>query len=304
MSTTTGPRGRSVGSAARPTRRLPHHRSVTGPRARWFTVAAAVLALVASAAGLLLDDVYTGAPSTAETFRAYDLVTVVLVVPAFVVAGWAARRGSGHARLVVLSLLVYLVYSYGYYLFGTGFNDLFLLHAVVLATSLTALVLHLTTLDLAAFNGRVQAGSGMKGAAVVLGLLAAALGGMWVYFALDNALTGDVPAGSQLVETDTIVHLGIALDLTLLVPLYTAAAILLWRRTTWGLVLGVVAVVAGLLHQVSYIVAMPFQVAADIAGAVSYDPGEPVVVLAYLLAAVLLLRPTSTDRMRHPAGIR
>lgn len=287
MSTTTGPHGRSVGSAA-----------------RWFAVAAAVLALAASAAGLLLDDVYTGAASTAEMFRAYDLVTLLLVLPAFVVAGRAARRGPGQARLVVPSLLAYLVYSYGYYLFGTGFNDLFLLHAVVLATSVTALVLHLTTLDLAAFTGRVEAGSGMKGAAVVLGLLAAALGGMWVYFALDNAITGDVPDGSRLVETDTIVHLGIALDLTLLVPLYTAAAILLWRRTTWGFVLGVVAAVAGLLHQVDYIVAMPFQVAADIPGAVSYDPGEPVVVLAYLLAAVLLLRPTSTDRVHHQAGIR
>ncbi|MDI6909826.1 hypothetical protein [Nocardioides sp.] len=247
---------------------------------------------------------YTGAASTAQMFRAYDLVTVILVVPAFVVAGLTARRGPGRARLLVLSLLAYLVYGYGYYLFGTGFNDLFLLHAGVLATSVTALVLQLTTVDLAAFTDRVQAGSGMKGAAVVLGLLAAALGGMWVYFALDNAITGDVPDGSRLVETDTIVHLGIALDLTLLVPLYTAAAILLWRRTTWGFVLGVVAVVAGLLHQVGYIVAMPFQVAADIPGAVSYDPGEPVVVLAYLLAAVLLLRPTSTDRVRHPAGIR
>ena len=126
---------------------------------------------------------------------------------------------------------------------------------------------------------------------------------MWVYLALDNALTGDVPAGSQSVETDAIVHLGMALDLTLLVPLYAAAAILLWRRTTWGFVLGFIAVGAGLLHQVSYIVAMPFQVAADIPGAVSYDPGEPVIVLVYLLAAVLLLGPSTTGRTRRPSGI-
>jgi hypothetical protein len=257
---------------------------------RWVTATAAVLAAAASALGLLTDNVYAGAASTAEMLRAYDLVTLILVVPAFVVAFWAARRGSARAGLVVLSLVAYFVYTYAYYLFGSGFNDLFLLHAIVMATSVVALVLNLATLDVTAFADRARVGFGFRGAAAVLGVLAVALGGMWTYFAADNAFTGDVPAGSQLVETDTIVHLGMALDLTLLVPLYAAAALLLWRRTRWGFVLGVVAVLAGLLHQVSYIVAMPFQVAADIPGAVAVDPGEPFIVLVYLLGAVLLLR--------------
>jgi hypothetical protein len=44
-------------------------------------------------------------------------------------------------------------------------------------------------------------------------------------------LPGSAPAAP---ETDTVVHLGMALDLTLLVPLYAAAAVLLWRRAPWG----------------------------------------------------------------------
>ena len=35
--------------------------------------------------------------------------------------------------------------------------------------------------------------------------------------------------------------------------------------------------------------ALPFQVAADVPGAVAYDLGEPVVVMLYLTAMVLLL---------------
>jgi hypothetical protein len=97
----------------------------------------------------------------------------------------------------------------------------------------------------------------MKGVAVLIGLLAASLGGMWAHFAHHNALTGDVPAGSRSVETDTVVHLGMALDLTLLVPLYAGSAVLLWRRSPWGFVLGMIALLAGLLHQLSYMVAMP-----------------------------------------------
>jgi hypothetical protein len=263
-------------------------------RANLWTAAASLLALSAAVSGMLIDGVYTGATSTAEMLRGYDLVTAGAVVPALAVATWLTHRGSVRAQLGVASLVAYLVYTYAYYLFGTEFNDLFLLHTTVLATAVVALILHLTSIDTAGFTPR-HLGARVRGAAVVLGVLAAALGGMWAYFALDNALTGDVPTGSQLVETDTIVHLGMALDLTLLVPLYAAAALLLWRGAAWGYVLGVISLVAGLLHQLSYIVAMPFQVAADVPNAVAYDPGEPVIVLVYLLGAFLLLRRHEAD---------
>jgi hypothetical protein len=116
---------------------------------------------------------------------------------------------------------------------------------------------------------------------------------MWIYFAVNNAVTGNVPAGSQLVEADTIVHLGMALDLSLLVPLYAVAAVLLWRRAARGYVLAAVALGAGVLQQVSYVVAMPFQFTADVPEAVAYDRIEPVIVLLYLVATTLLLRGTS-----------
>jgi hypothetical protein len=260
----------------------------TGGRATLLTQLAAALALAASLAGLLIDSAYPGAASTAEMFRGYDLVTGVVVVPGLAVASHLARRGSIVAQLVSTSLLAYLVYTYAYYLFGTGFNDLFLLHVAVFGAGLVALVLCITSLDSSAVAHRFGDRARVRTIAGILGTLAVALGGMWIYFAVDNAVTGDVPAGSQLVETDTIVRLGMALDLTLLVPLYAVAAVLLWRRASWGYALAAVALVGGILHQVSYIVAMPFQVAADIPGAVSYDPLEPIIVLLYLIATALL----------------
>jgi hypothetical protein len=261
-----------------------------GRRANQLTWLVATLALAASVAGLLIDGIYTGPAATAQMFRGYDVVTAVVVVPSLAVASLLARRGSVPAQLVTTSLLAYLVYTYAYYLFGTGFNDLFLLHAAIFATGVCALVLTVTTIDPASVAERFGARTRVRPIAVILGALAVALGGMWAYFAVDNAVTGDVPAGSRLVETDTLVRLGMALDLTLLVPLYAVAAVLLWRREPWGYVLAAVAVFAGLLHQVTYLVAMPVQAAADIPGAVAYDPGEPVIVLLYVVAAALLLR--------------
>ncbi|HET6530021.1 MAG TPA: hypothetical protein VFH03_05325 [Actinoplanes sp.] len=267
-------------------------RDAIGRVATRLTGLAGALALAAALSGLFVDDLYVGDISTAAMFRGYDLITAVVVVPSLALALRSARRGSARARLVTSSLVAYLVYTYAYYLFGTGFNDLFLLHVAVFAAALWALVLGLIAIDVTSVAERFGSRRPVRAVAGILGALAVGLGGMWIYFAVNNAATGSVPAGSQLVETDTIVHLGMALDLSLLVPLYAAAAVLLWRRASWGCVLAAVAVVAGLLHQVSYVVAMPFQVAADVPDAVSYDPIEPVIVLLYLVATALLLRGT------------
>jgi len=284
MSLSTPDRRLPTGRGGMPPGRAAHGAAV---RLSWLLVA---LVTCAALTGLLLEGVYAGAASTAAMLRGYDLVTLLVVLPALVTTTRLVARGSVVAHLVTASLLAYLVYTYAYYLFGTGFNDLFLLHVAIFSTSLVALGRTLASLDLIALVARFDRGTKVRTAAGILGLLAAALGGMWICLAIDNAVTGDVPAGSRLVETPTIVHLGMALDLALLVPLYAASAVLLWRRQPWGLVLAGVAVLAGLLHQLSYLVAMPFQVAAEVPGAVAYDQGEPVIVLLYLTASVLLLR--------------
>jgi hypothetical protein len=255
------------------------------------TWAVAALALAASLAGLLFDGMYAGDAATVAMLRGFDLVTAVAVVPIMAVASRATRWGSTLGMLVRTSCVAYLVYTYAFYLFGTGFNDLFLVHVAVLAIGLCALILSVATIDAAEVADRMGAGrASVRSVAAILGALAVGLAAMWVYSAVDTIVTGDIPAGSALVETEATVHVGMALDLTLLVPLYTVAAVLLWRRAPWGFVLAAVALFAGILHQASYIVAMPFQVAADVSGAVSYDPAEPIIVLLYVVASTFLLR--------------
>jgi hypothetical protein len=291
---------RSAAADLRPQLPVAQSRHTIGTVATWLTWLAAALALAAALLGLLVDGLYTGDVSTAEMFRGYDLVTAVAVVPGLGVGLAFSRRGSVRAQLATIGLVAYLVYTYAYYLFGTGFNDLFLLHVAVFATALWALVLTFIGTDATSVAERFSSRTPVRAIAGILGALAVGLGGMWIYFAMNNAVTGNVPAGSQLVETDTIVHLGMALDLSLLVPFYAVAALLLWRRAAWGYVLAAAALVAGVLLQVSYIVAMPFQFTADVPEAVSYDSIEPVIVLVYVVATALLLRGT-TDASRQGA---
>jgi hypothetical protein len=175
-------------------------------------------------------------------------------------------------------------------------------HAAVFSGALAGLVLTLASLDPTAVAARLDRAPA-RAVAAVLGLLALALGGMWVAASVAYAVSGTIPAGSALVETDTVVHLGLVLDLTSLVPLYATAAALLWRRLPWGYVLAVLALVPGLLHQVGYVAALAAQSAAGVPGAMPFDPVEPVIVLLYAAATTaLFVRRRAPLDPGHPVG--
>jgi hypothetical protein len=281
----TAPHGRP-GSDTPRRRALAHER---------LAVVLAVAAMTAAALGLAVGGVYGPDPAATQMLRGFDAVTLVVIGPALLLAVRSERRRSTTGTLFTASLLAYLGYTYLYYLLGAGFTDLMLLHAPLLTTTLVALVLTLRDLPVPSLGDRAS-GGGARVAAGVLALLAVSLGAMWTYAVVAHAVDGTLPAGSSLVESGTMVHLGIVLDLSLLVPLYAAAAVLLWRRRAWGVVLGALALVAGTLHQVSYVVALLFQYAADVPGSVPMDPVEPVILLLFGTATVLLLL--------RPPGVR
>jgi hypothetical protein len=256
-----------------------------------------VFAFAASVAGLIVDGLYGEPASVASMLRGYDLVTLVVAVPTLGAALLAVWRGSVRAQLVWVGMLAALVYTYAYYLFGAGFNDAFLLHVAVFSGSLFALVLALSTLEVADIGARFSPRTPARWISGLLAVLAVGLGAMWVFYSLRFAVTGDVPTGSALVETDAIVHLGYALDLSVLVPAYALAAVLLWRRAAWGYVLAALLLVSGTIHQLDYLVALPFQAAADVPGATAFDPMEPVIALAFLLAAAALLAGVRRSRL-------
>jgi hypothetical protein len=83
-------------------------------------------------------------------------------------------------------------------------------------------------------------------------------------------LAGDVPTVCRLAGTATIVRLK---ALNLIVPVYAAAAVLLWRAA-WGHIVGGGSLDASVLRQVSCIVAMPFPDSRKHPRAVIYDPAN------------------------------
>jgi hypothetical protein len=147
----------------------------------------------------------------------------------------------------------------------------------VFSSALFALVLALSADDVSAIAARFSPRTPTRWICGFLAFLALGLGGMWVYYSLRFALTDELPAGSALVETNALVHL----DLSILVPAYALAALLLWRRAAWGYVLSAVVLISGAVHQVGYMVALPFQVNAGVPGATAFDPAEPLIAVAF-----------------------
>ena len=150
--------------------------------------------------------------------------------------GFVSRVGSADGWL---SALAYAVYNYAIYVFGSEFNDLFLVHVALFSLSVFALALALANLDVVTVAAGFRAGTPVRSVSVLLLLPAIGLGAMWVFYSLRFAFTGTAPEESLLVLPSASVHLGYVLDLALLVPGYALAGVLLWRRAPWGYVMAV-----------------------------------------------------------------
>lgn len=269
-------------------------------------LSATVVALLtaSSVAGLLIDGLYQESDAVVAMLRGYDLAALVTAAPLLAVTLVPSLRTSLRARLMTAGTLAFVVYDYAYYVFGTGFNDLFLLHVATFSTALFALILTLSSLDVAGLAPRFRSRTPVRTVATILGVLAASLAGLWISGSLAFAVNGTMPGdGNALVYPIEMTHLGYAMDLAFLVPAYAAAATLLWRRRPWGHVLGAVMLVAGAFTQVTYMAAMVFQSRADIAGAAAFDPFAPVLVTTYLIGAGLLLANLRDDRDDVPGVV-
>ena len=253
--------------------------------AYWLSGAIAVLMVVASAAGLLVDGLYRDGPWAREALRGGDVTTIAVAVPILVASMLLARRGSRAAQAVWLGALAYSLYNYAYYVFGAVFNDIFVLHIALFSLSIATLVLAVANIDVAAIAARFR---DVRGARLIGGFLAVVgtvLGGLWLFLAIRFAVTGELMAD---LPADGI-HLVFAIDTSLLVPALVIAGVLLWRRTARGFVFGTAMAVMGAVYQVNLLMAGLFQANADVPGTKAFPLEGIVLATGFALATLALL---------------
>jgi hypothetical protein len=256
------------------------------------------LMLVASAWGLIVDDLYRDGAWGREAFRGGDAITFLVAVPVLAIAVALSIQGSARAQVVWIGMLVYAAYTYAYAVFGTVFNDAFLVHIAILSTSLFALACALPNLDRAAIASALRSRRRARWVGGFLVVVGIAQGLLWGFLIVRNAITGevlhDIPVSGQ--------HLVFALDLGLLMPLLIVSGWLLFRERPLGYVLGSAMAVMGAVYQLNLMVAALYQDRADVAGVRAFPPEGIVLTLAFIAAAIALVTGSRERRSgRAPA---
>jgi hypothetical protein len=272
----------------------------------------AAIAAVASAAGVLLrgdlatvefrtmrgelvdvvtDGVYRwNAEGIVAEGIGWDLVTLLIIVPATAVTLRLLWRGSLRAALATGGFLAYFAYQYLQYATFWAYGPLFPLHVASFALAISALAIMVSGLDLRRLPDLVSGRFPHRVVTGYAGLVVLVLCGMWLPV-IGSTLGGDTPdilAGS----TTLVVQ---ALDLGLLVPLGVLTAIAVHRRHPAGYVLGPVVLVKGasMALAISAMLLVEWQVTGELAV-------PPIVLFALLAVLSLLVGARALLAVREP----
>jgi hypothetical protein len=241
----------------------------------------AALAAVASAGGLFLDGLYRDNALVISAWLGNDVVTLAVMVPVLTVSLILTIRGSERARLLWVGSIGYMLYNYLFYLYGAAFNEFFLLYVALVALSLYAFILGLSSVDVQEVAQRFGAATPVKAISGVMLLIPLIMGGIELQRVVSFLLTGELPM--DIVQTGHPTAVVYATDLALLMPAITLGAILLWRRQAWGYVLSTVLMVKGFSYPLALI-------AMSVLG--TWDPLTPIYAffcVSCLIALGLLL---------------
>lgn len=208
-----------------------------------FATLVTILAAVASAGGIFLNNLYRDNRWAASQFVGNDYVTLLVAVPLLAIGLWLAGRGSARGQLVWLGGLHFMLYNYAFYLFGAAFNEFFLVYAAIFALTILALVFALPNVKADEISQRFQPRTPVRWVGSFLLLLGVCLGGLWIMLSVLFIVTGQVP--QVVIDSGHPTSVVFAADLTMLVPFAVLGGLWLWRRQPWGYVLGTMVSVSG-----------------------------------------------------------
>jgi hypothetical protein len=200
----------------------------------WMSSLIALCLAIAATAGLLNPEMYTPFIRS-EALRVglpvQDFVSL-LAAPGIIAAMFYAKRGSARALVIWTGLLLFAGYYYAFYCFGYVYTIYYPLYLAIMGLSVYALAGLLASVNLNAFRECVGGGMPVRFLAFVMGmtLLFIPLWLMAIYQGIQN----------QQVDAAALVFV---LDLAFLIPASAFGAVQLWRRRTFGFLIGGILIV-------------------------------------------------------------
>ena len=198
----------------------------------WLTLPIAILLLIATTGGLLVNGLYRDNPYYVEQAVGQDFISLIIVLPTLIVTALLASRGSPRAQLVWLGTLVYLVYTYVVAAFDTSFNSLFLVYVALLGCSIYALIGGLVTSNMARIKEYFTEKTPVRTVSIYLAVLAVLFYFLWLSEIIPALLARAIPQSIRDNGTPTNpVHV---LDMAWILPAFGITALCLWRKQALG----------------------------------------------------------------------
>lgn len=210
------------------------------------SVIVSILAIVASVGGLIIPDLYRDNEFVKSAWFTNDLITLIVAIPLLITSLLFAFKGSVRWQLVWMGMLGYMVYNFAFYLFGAAFNNLFLVYVALFSSSIAALILGLSNLDINYIALRFSPKTPVKVISIYIMLIAIMLFFVEMGMIYNYFQTGILPETIKLTGHPTSIVF--ALDLSIVVPVSVVTAILLWKRNTWGYILGMIMLLKGFTY--------------------------------------------------------
>ena len=173
-----------------------------------------------------------------------DLVSL-LCVPLLGVCILNAQRGKLAARMIWISLLVYLGYAYAVYAFDRVYTVLFPAYVVIFSLCCFAVAMLLARLDVAQVARRLEK---LRLRRVTAGFLV--FTGLILYVIELPIILGRIPDGIQAGGTPFMV-----LDMALVAPISILTGVWLWQRRPWGAALTGIFLVKAVTLMTSFLIA-------------------------------------------------
>jgi hypothetical protein len=237
-----------------------------------------LLAALASAGGLLIKHLYNDNDFVKSAWYTNDIITLFVAVPLLATAIFLSKKGSQRWWLLWIGLMGYIFYNFAFYLFGASFNIFFLLYTALSSLSAIVLILLLSNPFINTVASRFSKKTPVKLISIYLLVIAVMLfiaeGSMLISF----LRSGTIPETIQQTGHPTSVVF--ALDFSIVIPVSIIAAVLLWRRNSWGYIMGIIMLVKGFTYGLVLCVGT-----ALLAYSPAYGKWDPLMPLYVILTA-------------------
>ncbi len=211
-----------------------------------------LLAIIAGTTGLVMllnPSVLRGPAVMNGSAQGTAAVLVFIDLPLLLGAMWFAARGSVRALPVWLGAVAFAAYQAILFLFLTPFNSLFLLNVAMMGLCFWSAVSLLSAVDVRWFARQVSSDLPARGIAAYILVIVVLNALLWlrsIIPALGSSGTPEFLQGTGVATNAVFIQ-----DLGFWLPLMAVAAVWLWQRRPWGLLITSAVLVTWVVESIS-----------------------------------------------------